>query len=716
MTTTQNIVMNSPTFALLILLLFVCRLVCSSFDSVPFDVRDLHACKRVGNVASSKSGTIAYSVKVYNQILDKSRTYLKLYHPRSGAVTQLTDPQWGISDTNPVFDPTGNYVFFISDRVGDSSQVWYVAVTGNEKNVVQFTKLPVSVSNLRFSPNGDFIVFSANVYVDCTNLKCTAERDAQKLAHGTNTGYLYTSLFVRHWDAWETGKVSHLFRLNVQKQTTKDQSIVYSVSQNTEPLDLLAKANLNSPVPPFGATEQYDISPDGTQIAFTAEVVDATRAWSTSWAIYTCSSSGGGNLTKISWQYRARCQNPTYSPDGLTIAFLSMDRPGFEADRLHITLYDRKTNTATRIADQWDRSPSGIAWSPSQQWIFADADDDGHHKLFGIRINDSTVIEITRNGTCTTPLHNAGIQQNAFITMCNWFHKPDDIYLFSFSKERVSSLIQITQENPQLTKFTLSEPESFYFAGYNNSLVQGWLFKPLGWQPETKRSWPVAFLIHGGPQGAWTNDWSYRWNPQLWAARGYAVVMINPHGSTGFGQAFTDEVSGDWGGAPFTDLMRGLDYILANNAWMDRNRICACGASYGGYMINWIHGHTKRFRCLVNHDGVFDTRFAYYSTDELWFPEWEFKGVPWQNPVLYQKWNPQNYVGNWSTPTLVIHGGKDYRLPITEGIATFTALQRRGIPSMLLYFPEENHWVLNARNSIMWYDTVLGWLDRWTKM
>jgi len=272
---------------------------------------------------------------------------------------------------------------------------------------------------------------------------------------------------------------------------------------------------------------------------------------------------------------------------------------------------------------------------------------------------------------------------------------------------------QLTFENEViLSNLQLSQPESFYFSGWNNTNVQGWLFKPFGWNPS--KSYPLAFLIHGGPQGSWNSDWSYRWNPQLFSSRGYVTVTVNPHGSTGFGQTFTDLVSGHWGGIPFHDLMKGVDYILNQYQWIDSDRTCALGASFGGYMINWINGQTNRFKCLVVHDGMFDTKTSYFGTEELWFPEWEFKGLPWKNPSLYDKWNPSNNVGKWETPTLVIHGGKDYRLPIENGISAFTALQRQSIPSKMLYFPEENHWVLRPKNSILWYDTVLSWLDQWT--
>jgi len=299
----------------------------------------------------------------------------------------------------------------------------------------------------------------------------------------------------------------------------------------------------------------------------------------------------------------------------------------------------------------------------------------------------------------------------AFLVTRNSFVRPDDIWQFYQEDDR-SELTQLTFLNEELlSKTNMSTPESFYFTS-GNSKIQGWLFKPHNFSEDL--SWPMALLIHGGPQGAWTDGWSWRWNPELWTARGYGVVLINPHGSEGFGQKFTDSVSKNWGGTPFQDIMAGVDYALETWKWFDSGKLCACGASYGGFMINWINGQTDRFACLVNHDGLFDTFGSYFTTEELWFPEWEF-GLPWENPENYSKWNPRENVQNWTTPTLVIHGGKDYRLTLGEGLGTFTALQRRGIPSKFLFFPEENHWVLNPKNAIIWINTILDWLDQWTK-
>jgi dipeptidyl aminopeptidase/acylaminoacyl peptidase len=259
----------------------------------------------------------------------------------------------------------------------------------------------------------------------------------------------------------------------------------------------------------------------------------------------------------------------------------------------------------------------------------------------------------------------------------------------------------------------MGAPEEFWFEGADGDQVHGWLLKPVGFKEGSK--YPVAYLIHGGPQGSYTDHFHYRWNPQAYAGAGYVTVAVNFHGSTGYGQAFTDSIRRDWGGKPYRDLMLGLDHVIASYDYVDGERVCALGASFGGYMVNWIAGQTNRFACLVNHDGEFDVRASYFATEELWFPEWDFGGPPWEQAELFTRWSPAEHVGKWKTPMLVIHGAKDYRLPDTEGFATFNALQRLGVPSKFVYFPDENHWVLKSRNSVFWHDTVIAWLDEWTK-
>eukprot|EP01099_Mayorella_cantabrigiensis_P001114 TRINITY_DN1462_c0_g1_i1.p1 TRINITY_DN1462_c0_g1~~TRINITY_DN1462_c0_g1_i1.p1 ORF type:complete len:453 (-),score=117.84 TRINITY_DN1462_c0_g1_i1:82-1284(-) len=396
-----------------------------------------------------------------------------------------------------------------------------------------------------------------------------------------------------------------------------------------------------------------------------------------------------------------------------------MARPGYEADRRQIMLLDLQTNQLTALATGWDRSPSVLVWTLDDQYLIADVDDDALHTLYAVSITGE-VFQLTSDGISgsVSCLSSSSGTHKLLFTKATMTY-PNEIWTLTFtiSNHQLKSVVSaaVTSYNTAtLSNFYIAKPEKFYFTSTDNVQVQGWLLKPYGWTNDGSK-WPVAFLVHGGPESAWEDSWSYRWNPQLWASHGYAVVMVNPRGSSGFGQNFTDAVQGEWGGVPYIDLMKGLSYATGKWAWLDSGRMCACGASYGGYMINWMLGQTgNQFKCFVSHDGMFDTFESAYDTEELWFPSWEFKGMPYENETYYNKWNPRAYVKNWQTPTLVIHGGKDYRLSETVGISVFSALQRLGIPSQFLYFPTENHWVTNSNNSILWYNTVLSWLDRWT--
>jgi dipeptidyl aminopeptidase/acylaminoacyl peptidase len=484
--------------------------------------------------------------------------------------------------------------------------------------------------------------------------------------------------------------------------------------------DLMAGMNAASPVPPFGGGEQFAISPDGNEIAFTAEMIKRDTAWTTGWRIYTVPSSGGSP----SWisQYvpaDVRTSNPVYQPTGKLLAYLAMDRPGLESDRFHINLYNRQDKSTQPLTAKWDRSVSEMSWSDNGNFIFATATDIGYDKLFLIDARGGDVHELVSQGS-NSGAYNVG---NKVILSRSSMTAPADIWTLDvdFNTKTAQAPKPVTQINAGgLAQFNMSAPSQFFFTGAWGEKVQGWVMKPFNFDPSKK--YPVVYLIHGGPESEWGDSWSYRWNPQLWVNHnkgGYAVVMVNPHGSSGMGQNFTDAVRNEWGGAPYHDLMDGLDFALKTYPWLDGSKICACGASYGGYMINWIQGQTNRFKCLVNHDGVFDTMSMYYGTEEIWFPESEYCPIkergctPWERPEGYEKYNPRNYVKNWQTPMLVIHGGHDFRIPESEGLSTFTALQRKGIPSKLLYYPLESHWVQKPDNGIMWYNNVLGWIDQW---
>ncbi|MBZ0090263.1 MAG: S9 family peptidase, partial [Thermoanaerobaculia bacterium] len=396
-------------------------------------------------------------------------------------------------------------------------------------------------------------------------------------------------------------------------------------------------------------------------------------------------------------------------PDGRTFAYFAMARPGYEADRYRILLREGLDGAERELAADWDRSPHEILWSRDGKTIYATAQDVGQSSLFAIDVASGAVRALDAAGTNQSPFLLAAGRVGYTKD-----HLRGPVDLWSIDADG-SDPMRLTRSNDARVKATrMGEPEQMSFRGAGGDTVWAWIVKPIDF--DARQKYPVAFLVHGGPQGSFGNSFHYRWNPQVYAARGYAVVMIDFHGSTGYGQAFTDAIRGDWGGKPLEDLKLGLDAALTAYPWMDGQRVAALGASYGGWMMNWIAGNwPDRFRCLVNHDGFLDSKNSYFTTEELWFAEWEFLGTPWDDAAVFDQWNPIDHVDKWRTPMLVVHGGKDFRVVETDGLATFNALQRRGIPSKLLYFPDENHWVLKPANSILWHDTVLDWIDQWTK-
>ncbi len=389
-----------------------------------------------------------------------------------------------------------------------------------------------------------------------------------------------------------------------------------------------------------------------------------------------------------------------------------MARAGYEADQLQIVLQPWPAGPARPLAPGWDRSANEVVWSADGRTIYATAGNVGQQSLFAIDLADGKARTVVNEGHLVAPalVRGAGGGRDRLAVLVDHLRSPAELHVVGADGNGLTARTSFNRA--RLGEVQLGEPEQFSFPGWNNEQVYAWVVKPVGFDPAKK--YPLAFLIHGGPQGSFSNNFHYRWNPQTYAAAGYAAVMVDFHGSTGYGQAFTDAIRGDWGGKPLVDLQKGLDAALAKYPWIDGQRACALGASYGGYMINWIAGNwPDRFKCLVNHDGNLDERMAYYATEELWFPEWDHGGTPWANPEGYAKHNPIDHVAKWKTPMLVIHGARDFRVVETQGMATFTALQRRGIASRFLYFPDENHWVLKPANSVLWHETVLEWLNRY---
>jgi dipeptidyl aminopeptidase/acylaminoacyl peptidase len=462
------------------------------------------------------------------------------------------------------------------------------------------------------------------------------------------------------------------------------------------------------PLKPFGGVEDFSISPDGRRVVFSMKKpMGSAEAWSTNDDIWLVPSDGSAAPQNLTAENEARDSQPVFSPSGKAVAYLAMQRPGYEADRYRVALLDLDKGSKRILTERWDRSPASLGWARQGRSLWVTADHYGQQSIFAIDARTGKERLWVRDGTNRAPME----ADRGLVFVRDTLTSPADLWTVGVAGGKPKRLTEMNRD--RLAAVSFGQPEQFTFRGAKGDEIYAYLVKPVDFDPAQK--FPVAFLIHGGPQGSFGNNFHYRWNPQTYAGAGYAALMIDFHGSTGYGQAFTDAINRDWGGAPYEDLMKGLDAALARYGWLDGDRVCALGASYGAYMVNWIAGNTDRFKCLVAHDGNLDERMAYFDTEELWFPEWERGGTPWDNPEGYAKHNPIELVKNWKTPTLVVHGALDYRVVDTQGLSVFTALQRKGIPSRLLYFPDENHWVLKPANSILWHDTVLGWLDQWLK-
>ena len=468
----------------------------------------------------------------------------------------------------------------------------------------------------------------------------------------------------------------------------------------------ITPGDYDSPPIDLAGSWSYAWSPDSKEIAFTRNP-DPAVAVSTNNEVYTV-NLGGGEPRKIS-ESAGNDGQPLYSPDGKYLAYLQMKRPGFEADQRQIVLCERSSGKRLNISERHDFSVNDFLWSPDSRSIYFTADDKGCESLLRIDVALKSLETLIDKGYNHSP--RILPQGDGIVLIKEAINQPAEIYRVD---QRGRAPMKLTSVNDErLSRVEMNPKEDFWFEGASGTKVHGFLVKPPGFTSSKK--YPVILLVHGGPQGQWGDQFHYRWNAQMFASRGYVVVLINPRGSTGYGQQFTDEISGDWGGKPYEDLMKGVDFALGAYPFLDGSRMAAAGASYGGYMINWMAGHTTRFRCLVSHDGSFDMRSMYGTTEELWFPEWEFRGTPYQNPTLYAKWSPSAYASRFKTPMLVIHGQLDYRLDVSEGFQLFTALQRQGVKSRMLYFPDEGHFVTRPANAELWYKTVLDWIDEHTK-
>lgn len=658
-----------------------------------FTVQDLVTLDRISDPRVSPDGrSVAYVVRETDLPNNKGiRNIWLLDLENIEAKPRRLTTGTGNNDT-PRWSSDGQSIYFSSTRSG-SAQIWRLDLDGGEAR--QITNLPLDVNAFVLSPNGKHIALSMEVFADCKDLASTKARLDETTAR-KSTGTLYNRLFVRHWDSWSNGTRAQLFAADLDENG----------AVSAEPR--LVSQDIDGDVPgkPFGDDSEINWSPDSKVLAFNVRIAGSTEAWSTNFDIYTVPADGSSKPVNHTAENLATDVNPVFTPDGQSLIYKAMKRPTFEADRQALTIVNLRTGAKREIAPEWDRSVDIFSLSLDGNTVYCTADDLGQKPLFSIDVASGKVSRLTGDGTVS----GFSLGENSVIYAMNSLNSPDQLYRIALDGGPAAQLTQINTDH--LAEFQLGEAEQFKFAGWNNETVYGHVVKP--WNYQKGEKYPVAFIIHGGPQGSMGNDWHYRWNPQTYAGQGFAVVFIDFHGSTGYGQAFTDSISGDWGGKPLEDLQKGWKHALASYDFLDGDRAAALGASYGGYMINWIAGNWQdTFKCLVNHDGVFDNRFMTYSTEELWFDEWEQGGVQFEKPENFEKHNPINHVKHWKTPMLVIHSAQDFRVTLDHGIATFTALQRRGIPSELLMFPDENHWVLKPQNSVQWHDTVNAWLNRW---
>ncbi|WP_323139925.1 S9 family peptidase [Massilia phyllosphaerae] len=663
-----------------------------------FTVEDLVSMERVGAPAVSPDGSrIVYTVRSTDLAKNKSHTDLYMADLRTpGAAPQRLTAD-AASSTDPEWSAAGDAIYFLSSRSG-SSQVWRVAA--NTGAATKVTDLPLDVDAFRVSPSGDRLALSMAVFRNCADLACTKARmDARE--KDKSTGKVYDRLFVRHWDTWADGRNAVLYSVPLDR-SGKAGAAATAVS-------LSGSLDGDVPSKPFGDREEFRFSPDGKNVVFSVRIAGKTEAWSTNFDLYTVPAAGGQAPRNLTADNPAWDTKGVFAPDGRTLAYLAMSRPGFEADRYQIVLLDVASGKKRKLAADWDRSPGTLQWAQDGKSLVVDAEDIGQHRLFNIDVASGKVTPLTGQGSIgafdlrggTLAYTQANLSAGA--------------QLFSMKLGAAAKPSQLTALNTErLADVRWGEAEQFSFKGANGDTVHGYVMKP--WNYESGKKYPVAFLVHGGPQGSFGNGWSYRWNPQTYAGAGYAAVFIDFHGSTGYGQKFTDAISGDWGGKPLEDLQKGLAAAVAKYPWLDRSRACALGASYGGYMMNWIEGNwSDGFKCIVNHDGVFDTRGMAYATEEQWFTDWENGGPYFTAPEKHERFNPVLHVNKWKTPMLVVQGDLDFRIPTAQGLSTFTALQRRGIDSKLLVFPDENHWVLKPANSVLWHHTVIDWLDHYLK-
>ena len=649
-----------------------------------YTVEDLMKVRRVGDPQISPDGRqVAFTIGDVNFAANKTLTQIYVMPIDGGEMKRLTDGQ--SSASAPRWSPDGKKIAYTT-----GGQIWVMDHDGGHKE--QVTKISTGAGGPVWSPDGKWIGFTSDVYPDCSNDDCNKKRDEEAESSKVKA-HIVTRLLYKHWDEWRDVKRTHVFVVASKGGTARE----------------ITTGDYDSP--PYAAASgvDYAFSPDSSEIAFLRNP-DKVEAISTNSDIYVMNLASGAtkNITQHNHGYDA---SPMYTRDGKLIIYRSQATPGFEADRWRLMAYNRATGTSVELTKNFDQQVEGVTLSPDGNTIYITANDRGKEPIYKLPIGGGVPQKLIPNVFAS----NVQITPDGrkFVFVASTIASPAEIYTANADGNGVAAL---TSANAQLmSRANLKAAEDVEWTGAMGRKIHGFIVKPNEFDPNKK--YPLLVLIHGGPQSAWNDNWGYRWNPEVFANAGYVVFAPNPRGSTGYGQQFVNEISGDWGGKPYVDIMNGVADVLRRNPFIDRNRVGAAGASYGGYMINWILGHNNdprfRFKVLVSHDGVYNLESMYGATEELWFPEWEFKGTPWSNPAMYSRWSPHKFVQNFNTPLLVIHSELDFRVPLGEGMQLFTAVQRKGIDSKFLTFPDEGHWVLKPQNSNLWYHTVLDWLDKY---
>jgi dipeptidyl aminopeptidase/acylaminoacyl peptidase len=646
-------------------------------------LEDLFSFDRIGVPTLSPDGKwVAFTVLKVDREGGRNKTNIYLIPAAGGEPKQLTSSG---GDFSPIWSPDSKSVAFVSARDG-SAQIWLIDIAGGEAR--KLSDIKTGASNPKWTPDGKYIICSASVLPG----KCDkgTEEYLEQREKANNSAKIIDDLLYRHWDTWhDDGLKQHLFVVDVASGQHRD--LMKDFAYDTPPL-------------PFGGSEEFDISPDAKEIAFTAKTAP-NPAWNTNLDVFIIPFEGG-EPKNITAEFQGQDNHPVYSPDGRWLAYGSMKRPGFEADRIDIILYDRKTGERKNITGSFDHTVGEFLWAPDSSAIYFVAPDYGREPIFRAPVSGGEVKKIVGAGR----IFNVGISPDGktLVFGRNCLSYPTEVFRIGTDGTGEQRLTYFTQ--PVLDQIEIGKVVEDWFEGDRGDKIQLFTVLPPGFDPAKK--WPLIHVIHGGPQQNYADLWTYGWNSQFFAAQGYVVALVAFHATPGYGQAFTDSVSKNWGGSPFIDIMKGTDYLVSKG-YIDENRMGAGGGSYGGYMVDWICGHTDRFKALVSHSGVYDLESMYGATEELWFPEWDLGGVFWKNPELYEKWSPHKYAANFKTPTLITHGQLDYRVPVTQSMEFFTALRRQGIPARFIYFPDENHWILHTGNQMLWYKEFIDWMNKY---